>query len=229
MKKLIIFDCDGTLVDSEIIASRVFTSVWRSMGLDMTEDYFLCNFVGAGNDTEIVKSTLAKLPPNTMEIADKKFDEELATNLKPVKGMTELLVGLDHELCVASNSSLEYVKRALATTGLSHFFGEKVYSARDLNKPKPAPDLFLHAANELGFTPQQCLVIEDSVSGVQAAKNAHMKVIGFLGGLHCNQVVTDKLLEARADHYCRNTGDLQSFLCGGSSNFLTSSLQGHCY
>ena len=70
MKKHI-FDCDGTLVDSEIIASRVFPSLWGKMGLNMTEDYFICNFVGIGSDAEIVKKTMALLPPDAMEIADK--------------------------------------------------------------------------------------------------------------------------------------------------------------
>lgn len=84
MKKLIIFDCDGTLVDSEVIASEVFPAVWSKMGLTMSADFFLSNFVGTGSDAEIVKTTMAQLPPNAMEIADQKFDEELRKRLQPV-------------------------------------------------------------------------------------------------------------------------------------------------
>lgn len=212
MSKLIIFDCDGTLVDSEIIASRVFPEVWAGMGVSMTADYFICNFVGTGSDAEIVKQTMALLPPNAMEIADQRFDEELARSLQPVQGMLELLALLPHQTCVASNSSLNYVKDALLNTKLAPFFGERVYSARSLAKPKPAPDVFLHAARELGFKSHQCIVVEDSISGIKAAQNAGMPVIGFMGGLHFNSVVTDRLLSAKADHYCNSTSELKELL-----------------
>jgi HAD superfamily hydrolase (TIGR01509 family) len=212
MKKLIIFDCDGTLVDSEIIAAKVFPAVWATMGVTMTEDYFICNFVGTGSDAEIVKTTMAKLPPDAMEIGEKKFDEELSSNLKAVTGMIELLSEIPHAICVASNSSHKYVVKALETTELKNFFGEKVYSSRDLAKPKPAPDVFLHAASTLGFLPEQCLVIEDSISGILAGKNAGMKVVGFMGGLHFNSVVKDRLLTAQADYYCSSVEDLRELI-----------------
>jgi HAD superfamily hydrolase (TIGR01509 family) len=212
MNKLIIFDCDGTLVDSEIIASRVFPEVWAGMGVKMTADYFICNFVGTGSDAEIVKQTMALLPPNAMEIADQKFDEELARSLQPVQGMIELLAQLPHQTCVASNSSLNYLKEALANTKLAKYFGERVYSARNLAKPKPAPDVFLHAARDLGFQPHECIVVEDSIPGIKAAQNAGMPVIGFMGGQHFNSVVKDRLLSAKADYYCTSTSELQELL-----------------
>lgn len=212
MNKLIIFDCDGTLVDSEIIAAEVFLAAWSQMGVEMTADYFLCNFVGTGSDAEVVQKTKALLPPNAMELADKKFDEELALRLQAVRGMHQLLRDLTFQTCVASNSSLKYVKGALEKTLLSEFFGNRVYSSRDLAKPKPAPDVFLHAAKELGFSPEQCVVIEDSVSGIKGAQNAGMPVIGFLGGLHCNSVVTARLLSAKADYYCSSAEELNNLL-----------------
>lgn len=212
MKKLIIFDCDGTLVDSEIIAAKVFPAVWSEMGLPMTEDYFICNFVGTGSNAEVVKKTMAMLPPNAMEIADQKFDEELARSLKPVEGMEELLKKLPHQICVASNSSHKYILNALLSTKLNHFFEDRVYSARQLANPKPAPDVFLHAAKSLGFEPKDCLVIEDSMSGILAAKNAGMSVVGFMGGLHFNSVVKERLLTAEADYYCSSSIELQELI-----------------
>ncbi|MNL38122.1 6-phosphogluconate phosphatase [compost metagenome] len=147
-----------------------------------------------------------------MEIADQKFDEELARSLQPVQGMLELLAQLPHQTCVASNSSLNYVQEALLNTKLAPFFGERVYSARNLAKPKPAPDVFLHAACDLGFLPHQCIVVEDSISGIRAAQNAGMPVIGFMGGLHFNSVVKDRLLSAQADYYCSSILELKEML-----------------
>ena len=212
MKKLIIFDCDGTLVDSEIIAAKVFPSVWTDMGITMTEDYFICNFVGTGSNAEIVKKTMALLPPNAMEIADKKFDEELKRSLKSVNGMHELLNIIPQQICVASNSSHQYIVDALSITELSPFFGNRIYSARQLANPKPAPDVFLHAATTLGFNPKDCLVIEDSLSGILAAQNAGMTVVGFMGGQHFNQVVKERLFTANADYYCLNAHELKELI-----------------
>lgn len=209
MSKLIIFDCDGTLIDSEIIAAEVFPAVWSKMGIEMSQDYFLCNFVGTGHDAEIVKKTMALLPPNAMEVADKKFDEELELRLQPVRGIFQLLQDLPYQACVASNSSIHYIKKVLAKTLLAPFFDNRVYSSRNIGKPKPAPDIFLHASKELGFSPKQCVVVEDSVSGIKGAQNAGMLVIGFLGGLHCNSVVKEKLFSANADFYCSSAEELK--------------------
>ncbi|MEQ1723933.1 MAG: HAD-IA family hydrolase [Pseudobdellovibrio sp.] len=212
MKKLIIFDCDGTLVDSEIIASEVFPAVWSEMGLTMSADFFISNFVGTGNDADIVKTTMAKLPPNAMSIADQKFNEELKKRLQPVQGMKDLLKNITHEMCVASNSSLEYVNNALTSTELIPFFNNKIFSSRQLAHPKPAPDVFLHAAKTLGFRAEECIVVEDSRSGIVGAKNAKMQVIGFMGGLHFNKTQKDKLFEAQADYYCSEISELRKYL-----------------
>lgn len=212
VKKLIIFDCDGTLVDSEVIASEVFPAVWAGMGLTMTSDFFLTHFVGVGNDAEIIKKTMAQLPANAMQVADQKFDEELKLRLQPVRGMLELLQNIEHAVCVASNSSAPYVKEALLSTGISHFFKDQIFSSRQLAKPKPAPDVFLHAAQTLGYDPSDCIVIEDSRSGILAAKNANMQVIGFMGGLHFNEALKEKLYAAEADFYCTDCDELQALL-----------------
>lgn len=212
MKKLIIFDCDGTLVDSEFIACKTFPSVWSKMGVHIDEDFFLCNFVGVSNDADIVKQTLSRLPPNAMAVADEIFHQELKKNLAPVSGIQKLLEKLQHQTCVASNSSPKYLEEVLRKTNLEVFFGPRVYSAHHVKRPKPAPDLFLHAAKELGFASEECVVVEDSVAGINAAKNAGMTVIGFMAGLHFNQVVQERLFAAKADHYCSNTSELYELL-----------------
>jgi HAD superfamily hydrolase (TIGR01509 family) len=212
MRRLIIFDCDGTLVESEIIAAKVFPAVWKTMGVEMTEDYFICNFVGTGSSAEIVQRTIAQLPSNAMEISDQKFDEELALSLKPVQGMRELLEQIKHHVCVASNSSHPYILNALRKTQLDKFFEDRIYSARDLKNPKPAPDVFLHAAKTLNFNPDECIVIEDSTSGIMAAKNAGMRVVGLMAGLHFNNVVKEKLFAAKADYYCHSVSELKKLL-----------------
>jgi HAD superfamily hydrolase (TIGR01509 family) len=212
VSKLVIFDCDGTLVDSEIIAARVFPAVWSAMGLQMTTDHFLCNFVGTGEGAEVVKRTLALLPSNAMEVADRKFEEELEISLQPVQGIRELLEQIKHQVCVASNSSLAYIRKVLSKTSLSDFFGDRVFSSRVLRKPKPAPDVFLHAATSLGFKPEACIVVEDSISGIEAAKNAGMPVIAFMAGKHFNSTLKAKLLQAKADYYCTSTEELKNLL-----------------
>jgi beta-phosphoglucomutase-like phosphatase (HAD superfamily) len=214
VKRLIIFDCDGTLVDSEVLAAKVFPSVWASVGVHFTEQEFLNHFVGTGADADIVLHTKSRLPPDTGKVAEQAFEVELNRNLKAVHGIPELLLRMQensgNEQCVASNSAPYYIKNVLGLTGLAQFFGDRIFSAHQVARPKPAPDLFLHAAQYLGYKPEQCLVIEDSPSGVRAAKSAGMNVIGFMGALHFNQILRDRLIAAEADVYCTDISELEN-------------------
>lgn len=208
MGKMIIFDCDGTLVDSEIIAAQVFSKEWTALGVEMSEQFFLTHFVGTGVDAEIVKEMNSRLPAGAQKIVEEKFLEQISQRLNPVRGIPEVLAKIPCAICVASNSDSSYLKKALATAKLDQFFGKKVYSAHDIGKFKPLPDLFLHAARESGVPPDQCLVIEDSVAGISAAKNAGMRVAVFLAGLHLNPAGRERLFSAKADHYCETPEDL---------------------
>jgi HAD superfamily hydrolase (TIGR01509 family) len=212
MNHLVIFDCDGTLVDSEIIACKVFPSTWAQSGIVMTEEEFIRDFVGTGSDAEIVVKTRQLLSEETRSLALKRFEAELEKNLKLVSGIKDLLNNLKHDSCVASNSTFDHVKKSLSTTGISHFFGERVFSAYQVKRPKPSPDLFLHAAETLGYPPERCIVIEDSPTGILAAKNAKMRVVGFSAGAHCNHHVKERLLKAQADLYCSTTAELQQII-----------------
>ena len=212
-KPLLIFDCDGTLVDSEIVASQVFPKVWAEMGVNITPDFFLCNFVGTGHDAEIVKKTRAQLPPGGMDLSDQRFLEALYASVKPVDGVPGILAKIESsEICVASNSSIPYIEKVLQTCSLSHHFADRIYSAHEVSKAKPSPDLFLYAAKDLETEPNDCVVIEDSAFGIEAAKRAGMRVVGFFGGQHCNQAVRDKVLLAGADEYAENSEELLAIL-----------------
>lgn len=212
MEKMILFDCDGTLIDSEMIAAQVFAREWQTFGIEIDEQFFLTHFVGTGVDAEIVKQTKARLPDHVHEIVEKKFLEELLHRVTAVRGIPEVLSRIQSPMCVASNSDLPYLKMVLEATGLDKFFGNKVYSAHDLGKFKPAPDLFLHAAQESRVEPVHCLVIEDSVAGIAAAKNAGMKVACFLAGLHINAAGRERLRAASADFYCESAEELSGII-----------------
>lgn len=212
MRKLIIFDCDGTLVDSEVIATKVFTTYWATHGVVMTETEFKINFIGTSRDAPVVIENLAKMPPHADKEGDALFDEALSKNLHAVEGIFELLSSLNFDMCVASNSSLRYVENALIKTRLDSFFGQKIFSSEQVDKPKPAADLFLYAASECGYEIKDCIVVEDSISGIRAAKNANMKVIGFSGAGHFVPMLEDRLKAEKPDWFCSSTAELQELL-----------------
>jgi HAD superfamily hydrolase (TIGR01509 family) len=211
-KKLIIFDCDGTLVDSEVIASKVFPSYWATHGVHFSENEFKEKFIGTGKSAPIVIETFSKMPDYANEEGDRILDEELSKHLCAVDGIPKLIESLGWGVCVASNSSLQYVKKALAKTKLDLSFGENIFSAEQVNNPKPAPDLFLYVANKLKVSPSECVVVEDSVSGVMAAKNANMSVVGFSGAGHFVPSLEKQLRETKPDWFCTSVGELESLL-----------------
>jgi HAD superfamily hydrolase (TIGR01509 family) len=131
--------------------------------------------------------------------------------LKPVQGMSEVVAALratDHPRCVASSSSPERIALALDVVGLHDHFRPNVFSSTLVERGKPAPDLFLHAAGVLGFSPSRCVVVEDSVNGVRAARSAGMLALAFLGGTHCPPDHRDDLFRAGADRICRDASEL---------------------
>lgn len=181
--KLIIFDCDGTLVDTETLINKAFSDVMAEMGfMEFTTEYCLENFTGLSYPTvfEKLKESHPNLP--FKEIEEKFIDhanEMIPKELLSMPDAKELLESLnDFRTCVASNGEPQVVRYSLETTNLLDFFDEdSIYTYQDVVKGKPEPYLFLHAAKREGFKPDQCLVIEDSIVGVQAAKAANMDVI----------------------------------------------------
>lgn len=198
----IIFDCDGVLVDSEIIASRVVADlVGRHLPGGLPTEEFMVRFAGRKDD-EILEELAAEsgiaFPDDMLARIEAAIDDALIAELRPVPGVAEALAGIDLPMAVASNSPRDRIMRSLDRAGIRHLFGGRICSADEVARPKPAPDVYRLAARLLDTDPRRCLAVEDSPFGVTAAAAAGMTVIGFLGGAHIMPGHDIKLLAAGA-------------------------------
>ena len=186
--KLVIFDCDGVLVDSEPIINRAHAEVLTACGYPITEKVLVERFCGM-SDREMLdiieREWGCALPVSHAERVGLMIEAGFRQSLAPIEGVAEALDSLTLPICVASSSSLEQIRQKLEITGLLERFGERLFSATMVARGKPAPDLFLYAAQHLATVPDRCLVIEDSPAGIDAALAAGMTAIGFAGGSHC--------------------------------------------
>ncbi|MCC4634525.1 HAD family hydrolase [Xanthomonas dyei] len=183
---LLIFDCDGVLVDSEPLACAVLAQALQQHGVDIDIDgvqqYFLGRSLGS---VRAHVQTLGRTLPDTFERdLNAALLARFGTELQPIPGVAALLDAVQTPRCVASSSHLQRVRLSLQVTGLAGHVGAHIYTAELVARGKPAPDLFLLAADRMQVAPAACLVIEDSPSGVQAACAAGMQVWGFTGGGH---------------------------------------------
>jgi len=182
---LVIFDCDGVLVDSERIANREFAALLKDIGLDFTLPQMFETFVGntMARCVEIITDRLGHAPPaDLLDRYHAKIRVALEREVEPVPGVVDLLDALDTAgvpYAVASNGEHSKMQTTLGATGLLARFAGRRFSATDVARAKPAPDLFLHAAATMGVLPTRCVVIEDSPLGVQGACAAGMMVIGY--------------------------------------------------
>lgn len=182
---LVIFDCDGVLVDSEPIANRVFAEQLALHGFAMTPVEVMRTFVGRSRDTciEMAGSMRGQpLPGDFAERWDAALNAAIAREVKPVAGVVEVLRGLRVAYCVASNGEPSHMQSSLAAAGLMPLVHGRLFSAKAVARAKPAPDLFLHAAKTMGFAPGDCAVVEDTPTGVRAAVAAGMRVFAYVGG-----------------------------------------------
>ncbi|MCK8778933.1 HAD family hydrolase [Rhizobium sp. NTR19] len=184
---LVIFDCDGVLVDSEPVSVRVLVNALRRKGVDMDEAEAYRRFLGRSLAT--VTKTMSEefgIEADEAFLDDMRHDlyREFRAELKPVTGISEALDALDVPRCVASSSQPERIRLSLSVTGLLDRLEPHIFSASMVAKGKPAPDLFLHAAETMGVAPAHCIVIEDSPAGIEAAKRAGMTVFAFTGASH---------------------------------------------
>lgn len=180
--RLLIFDCDGVLVDSEIISNRVFCAMLNELGLELTLDDMFSRFVGLSMPQclDRIAAMLGASPPEDFAARlQEKTEAALRAEVKPVPGVRAVLDGLELPFCVASSGSRRKIRLTLGATGLLERFGDRIFSAEDVVHSKPAPDLFLHAAAAMGHAPADCLVIEDTPTGVRAGVAAGMRVLGF--------------------------------------------------
>jgi HAD superfamily hydrolase (TIGR01509 family) len=195
---LVIFDCDGVLVDSEPLSMRVLLETVAEAGTVIDPEQGYERFLGKSlaSVTEILRRDYGiAVSDDALEKMRKRLYAVFERELQPIPGIAEALTAIKLPSCVASSSQIERVKLSLRVTGLAPFFGTRIFSASMVENGKPAPDLFLHAAREMHIEPSQCIVIEDSPAGVEAAKRAGMRVFAFLGGSHAQSAAHRRSLE----------------------------------
>lgn len=183
---LVIFDCDGVLVDSEILAVEVDKRICAEFGWHLTTEEIVDRFLGKSSATfaaQLEEHLGIELPADWEARYRPWFFDAFESGLRSVEGIEAALEEMTIPTCVASSGSHEKIRKTLGLTGLLERFEGRIFSSTDVNHGKPAPDLFLHAANRLGYRPERCVVVEDSKYGVQAARAAGMHAFGFAGGL----------------------------------------------
>ena len=198
---MIIFDCNGVLVDGEPIANAVAAEEFAHAGFPMTPDLVARFFAGrrpADMFAAVEKVTGRKLPANFSATVAAATLRRFRAELRPTPHAAHALTWLRGPKCVASSSPLDRIRVSLETTGLLRFFEPRLFSASDVARGKPAPDLFLRAAERTGVAPTDCIVVEDSPAGVAAAAAAGMTAIGFVGGAHAGPELGPMLLAAGA-------------------------------
>ena len=189
--KCIIFDCDGVLVDSEPIANKILVEMANELGANIDLDYALKNFKGASIQRcqeQIADLATERLPDNFLPDFRERSFESFRKNIQPVEGITEVLENLEIPFCVASSGPENKIRLNLELTGLLPHFEDKIFSCFTIRKWKPDPAVFLWAAETMGFEPEECIVIEDSISGVNAALNGGFDVFGFTAHDYNNEL-----------------------------------------
>jgi HAD superfamily hydrolase (TIGR01509 family) len=223
--ELVIFDCDGVLVDSEMLSAGVLMAMMAEVGLPITADIFRSDFLGrsfAAAAARAEQRFQRKLPDDFQMQYRKRLLARMEAALHPMAGVETVLAAMTAPYCLATSSSLPRLTLSLRVTGLGHFFAGRCFTASEVRHGKPAPDLCLHVARRMGADPGKCLVIEDSEMGVRAAAAAGMEVWHFAGGAHVRagyhlppDVVADRVVadmpalhRALADHgLCRAPPD----------------------
>jgi HAD superfamily hydrolase (TIGR01509 family) len=187
---LVIFDCDGVLVDSEPLAMRVLLEGLAEAGYGIDEATAYDRFLGRSIATlqSVLRAEAGfELSRDRLDRMRQQLFDVYRRELKPMPGIPEVLGELTTPYCVASSSMLDRLTLSLEVTGLLPRFAPHLFSASMVAQGKPAPDLFLHAAERMGMPAAACLVIEDSAAGIEAAQRAGMRVFGFLGGGHARR------------------------------------------
>jgi HAD superfamily hydrolase (TIGR01509 family) len=211
MAPLIIYDCDGVLVDSEVLANRVLTEMLAAEGVNLSVEEAIRAFTGKTLEGVITTASVMlarQLRPSFAADYQAALLARFEIELEAIDGAADAIRELGEPRCVASSSRPERLAVALRVTGLAELFAGRVFSAVEVKQPKPAPDIFLYAASRMGFGPDNAIVIEDSVGGVSAGRAAGMRVIGFTGGGHIGGGHADRLTEAGAHDVIGSMADL---------------------
>jgi HAD superfamily hydrolase (TIGR01509 family) len=200
---LVIFDCDGVLVDSEVISCRLHAHVLSRHGYPITTEQVFDRFLGRSTrqaNLEVEAELGRSLPVEFhMQLQDELF-RAFEAELDAIPHIAEALDRVARPVCVASSGSHQRMRVSLGSTGLFERFAPHIFSASEVKNGKPAPDLFLFAAERMETPPARCLVIEDSIPGITGARAAGMTVLGFHGGSHCRPHHEDALRAAGAQY-----------------------------
>ena len=217
MHDVVIFDCDGVLVDSEYLVIEIESDMLAELGAQISPADIARHFTGlsdAAMNAALASDWGVTLPETFDAERTKRATEAFEQSLTPVPGIADVLAWLSLPRCVASSSAPERISSSLSLTGLAGYFGDHLYSAAMVEHGKPAPDLFLFAANKLHAPPERCIVIEDSPHGVEAGRAAGMHVIGFTAGRHCTPDHAERLTAAGAHAVAATSSALRLVLEG---------------
>jgi len=214
---LIIFDCDGVLVDSEIIAAQVESRLLTEAGYPISVEEMGERFAGMTWKNillQVEKEADIPLSASLLDKSEKLLDQRLERSVKIIDGVKFALARLTTQRCICSNSSSQRLDMMLTKVGLKPYFENHIYSAKDLgpDRVKPKPDIFLHGAKQFGVEPDRCLVIEDSTHGVHGARTAGMRVVGFTGASHTYPSHADRLTDAGAETVISRMSDLPAVI-----------------
>jgi HAD superfamily hydrolase (TIGR01509 family) len=202
MAELVIFDCDGVLIDSEVHYCRAGAETFAELGVAMSLPEFMRRYVGIALPDMAASMRHefgAALAERWLQLAPPRGRAYAAAGLQAVAGVAEVVAGMTTPKCVASSTGPEGLRRSLGQVGLFEHFAPHIFSATMVKRGKPAPDLFVFACEQMGRRSDQCLVIEDSVPGVTAARAAGMRVLGFTGASHRYPELADRLTAAGAE------------------------------
>ncbi len=182
MISLVIFDCDGVLVDSEPTSNRILAEALTEAGLPYTQAESMRDFMGRAWEDSLADIELklgGPAPEGFTEGFRERRDAAFREGIEPIPGVREAIDRIDAERCVASSGLPEKIELTLGLTGLLDLFEGRIFSAAEVEQGKPAPDLFLHAARTMGHEPKRCAVVEDTTVGIEAARAAGMLAIGY--------------------------------------------------
>ena len=212
---LVIFDCDGVLVDSEMLSMRGYQELFAELGGEVSVALWAQCFGKREADIfAIIEKAVGRVaPPELRATLWPRIKRLFAAELKPTPGLIEFLEALEAPRCVASSSDLARIRFSLEVAGLARFFNA-MFSAGDVARGKPAPDIFLYAAEKMGVAPRSALVIEDSPPGVLAARAAGAQAVGYLGGAQFDENHGRRLLDAGARTVAASWGEVADFLGG---------------
>jgi HAD superfamily hydrolase (TIGR01509 family) len=198
---LVIFDCDGVLVDSEVISCRAHAETLTRHGYPITSEQVLTRFLGVSDREarQTIETELGRKLPDDFETQMKQAAlRRYADDLQSIPYVSEAIATIALPKCVASSGTPEKIRHGLTCAGIYDLLAPHIFSAAQVKRGKPAPDLFLFAAKQMRASPERCIVIEDSIPGITGALAAGMTVLGFNGGSHCRPGYAETLRAAGA-------------------------------